>query len=414
MNYNRLVPRDSFMGRFLSYMESQETAYAYDWWCGLWTISAACGRSTFVARPRAPVYLNMYVILVGDSGVVRKTTSVHNASTLVRSLLDTYRNLSLLDAKLTPEKLDELLHTQTINHGTAQLCITAPELAVFLGTERYIAHMPTLLTDLYDCPDARDGGGTVTRGSVTQRKVWVHFLSASTPIWLLKTVNPNVIEGGFTSRCYFVVANEPKRRVPWPIEPDAALYSDLCDDLRIIAQEARQHPEIGIEPDALKFFTDWYEIRPRSIDPYKQSFEAREDAHVLRVAAVLAINEGTWCIHQTHLEHAITAVSTIKDSSARIFDRAEVTSKFAIGLDILRTHLINSGMSPMSRAHLYLRVRQHLTNADFINLLEVLQDMGAIQRFELRGNRGRPTDYIRGTQLLLDRKIGEHVIERFT
>ena len=414
MEYNRLVPQDSFMGRFLSYMESQETAYAYDWWCGLWCISAACARAVHVARPRAPIYLNMYVILVGDSGVVRKTTSVHNSSRLVRSLLHSYPELHLLDAKLTPEKLDELLHTQTINHGTAQLCITVSELAVFLGTERYIAHMPTLLTDLYDCPDARDGGGTITRGSVTQRKVWVHFLSASTPIWLLKTVNPNVVEGGFTSRCYFVVANEPKRRVPWPSEPDAALYGDLCDDLRIIAQEARQHPEIGITPEALRMFTDWYEIRPRSIDPYKQSFEAREDAHVLRVAALLAINEGEWLIHRSHVEQAVVVVTAVKDSSARIFDRAEVTSKFALGLDVLRTHLINTGMTPMSRAHLYLKVRQHLTNADFLNLLEVLDHMGAIQRFEFRGNRGRPTDYIRGTQLLLDRKIGEHVIERFT
>jgi len=135
---------------------------------------------------------------------------------------------------------------------------------------------------------------------------------------------------------------------------------------------------------------------------------------VLRVAALLAINEGEWLIHRSHVEQAVVVVTAVKDSSARIFDRAEVTSKFALGLDVLRTHLINTGMTPMSRAHLYLKVRQHLTNADFLNLLEVLDHMGAIQRFEFRGNRGRPTDYIRGTQLLLDRKIGEHVIERFT
>ena len=87
MNYQRLVPRDSFMGRYLAYMQSQETAHIYDFWCGLWCISTACGRNAYVARPRAPVFLNLYIVLVGESGVPRKTTAVNTAARVVRGIV---------------------------------------------------------------------------------------------------------------------------------------------------------------------------------------------------------------------------------------------------------------------------------------------------------------------------------------
>ena len=414
MDYNRLVPHDSFMGRYLSYMANQETAYAYDWWCGLWCISSAIARRSYVNRPRAPVYLNLYLILVGDSGVARKTASVSVARRVVHNLLSTVSDLALLDDKVTPEKLDELLHNATEQHGNAQLCIAVPELAVFLGTERYIAHMPTLLTDLYDCPAQRFGGGTITRGSVIQHNVWINLLSASTPIWLLKTVNPNVVEGGFTSRCYFIVANEPKRQIPWPEDSDPLLFKDLCEDARIIAAEATKHPTIGITDGGRKHFTDWYAARPRSIDPFKQSFESREDAHVLRIAALLCVNDGSWSIDAPHVECAITLLAGVKHTSGTIFETAEAKSKFAQGLDILRTYLITQGMDPLPRSRLYIKCRHQMSFLEFQSLIDVLDEMGAIQRFELKQARGRPTEYIRGTDLLMKRGIGDAVLERFS
>lgn len=414
MDYNRLVPHDSFMGRYLSYMANQETAHAYDWWCGLWCISSAVGRSSYVARPRAPVYLNMYVILVGDSGVARKTTSVSVARRGSSRAIHGRIGYTILDAKVTPEKLDEILHVNTEHSGMAQLCIAVPELAVFLGTERYIAHMPTLLTDLYDCPAERFGGGTITRGSVVQHNVWVNFLSASTPVWLLKTVNPNVVEGGFTSRCYFIVGNAPKRQVAWPEETDDQLFADLCEDAQIISQEAGKHPCITLDDQARKFFSEWYEIRPRSIDPFKQSFEAREDAHVLRIAALLSINDGSWHIARGHVESAIILLAGVKSTSGGIFENAAAVTKFAQGLDVIRTQLITQGMDPLPRSRLYIKVRSYLSLLEFSSLIEMLEEMGAVQRFELKQSRGRPMEYIRGTDLLMSRGLGDRVLERFS
>ena len=412
MIYKRLVPQDSFLGRYLQYMETQETAYVYDWWCGLWCLSCACQRSCYVDRPRAPVYLNMYVVLVGESGVARKTTSVSVASRLVHPLLRD-ASVGLVDAKCTPERLDEMLMERTLEHGYAHMCITCPELAVILGTESYIATMPVLLTDLYDCPTIRMGGGTVSRGTVLQENVWVNLLSASTPVWLLKAVNPNVVEGGFTSRTYFIVAHEPKRKIPWPEHGDLTLFQDMQDDLRIISNEARTHGHISLNNAGMSRFTEWYTSKPRSLDPFKQTFEAREDAHVLRIAALLCINDGSWTIRRGHISVAIKLINQMKEQSGVIFETAEARSKFASGLDVVRAQLVSAGMDPVLRSQLYNKVRNHLNYNEFTTLLEVLHEIRAIQRFEVRtGERGRPAEWIRGTNLLLARGLGENVLER--
>jgi len=137
----------------------------------------------------------MYLVLIGDSGVPRKTTSVTTAGNLVRDLYADNDVIGYLDGKMTGERLDQILHERTVEHGSGQLAVAIPELAVFMGTEHYVANMPTMLTDLYDCPRLRNGGGTISRGGTIQRNIWLSFLSASTPVWLLKTVNPNVVEG---------------------------------------------------------------------------------------------------------------------------------------------------------------------------------------------------------------------------
>jgi hypothetical protein len=413
--YDKLIAPNTFIGRYLQYMKRTETAYAYDFWCALWCLAGACGRNIYVARPRAPVYLNMYLILIGDSGVPRKTTSVVTAGGMVRDCYRNFPEVGYLDAKMTGESLDKLLHERTLEHASAQLAVAIPELAVFMGTEHYIANMPTLLTDLYDCPGHRHGGGTISRGETIQRNVWLTFISASTPVWLLKTVNPNVIEGGFTSRCIFVIANKPKQNIPWPdgdnteYERDALLY-----DLREIRYRAQEPHPISLTPGGMHSFTRWYNKRMRANDPYRQSFEAREDAHVLRVAALLCINDSTWEIAHTHISKAIELVASVKDSSSLIFEGAEARTKYATALDTMRSMLISAGMDPVPRSALQRRVRHALDYDGSGALLEVLHEINAVQRFTHKtGERGRPVEYYRGTELLLSRGLGEQVLEKF-
>jgi hypothetical protein len=66
------------------------------------------------------------------------------------------------------------------------------------------------------------------------------------------------------------------------------------------------------------------------------------------------------------------------------------------------------------RHKLYLKARKHITNEEFLTLLEVMHEIGAIQRFSIAGDRGRPADWIRGTDMLLAKGLGEAVLDRFS
>jgi hypothetical protein len=244
--------------------------------------------------------------------------------------------------------------------------------------------------------------------------VWINFLTASTPVWLLKTVNPNVVEGGFTSRCYFIVANAPKKRIPWPEDVDSTLFTDLKDDIKIIHAEAMEHGAIAVNSQAVTAFSTWYNNRLHSVDPYTQSFESREDAHVLRIAALLCINDGSWIIKRSHVLVAIRLITEMKKQSTQIFESAEAMTKYASALDIVRAQLMSAGMDPMPRHHLYRRCKYHVNNEEFNSLIEVMHEVGAIQRFHIKGEVGRPTEFIRGTSMLTSQGLGDAVMERFT
>lgn len=416
MQYRGVVKSESFIGQYLAYMESQETATAYDFWCALWLLSIAVGRTTIVDRPRAPVFMNLYAVLVAESGVTRKSSAIREVQKIAHRLLPNDATIGLLEGKLTPEKLDNVLHERTIEHRVGQLAIAISELAVFLGMERYTAAMPALLTDLYDCPASRKGGGSLYRGGVDQRGIFISFISASTPSWLLRSVNPNVIEGGFTSRCMFIVSDDPKRRIAWPNTESvdtAATVARLVEQLEQVRELAQDNERISINETALRVFRLWYGKRKPSSDAYRASFESREDAHILRVAAFLCINDGSWIIQAPHLKVAIRIIDEIKQSSAKLFNHEAERSKIVQGIETARGVLLANELDPIPRSKLWLKCRNHLDHAEFTAMLDVLHEIGAIQRFIMKHDgAGRPIDLIRATKLLAGRGLIDALTER--
>lgn len=412
MRYDHIAPPDTFIGAYMAHMDAQETATDYDFWCALWLLSCAVGRSVVVDRPRAPVYMNLYAILVANSGITRKSAAVNVARNIATQLFEDDPLLQLIEGKTTAEQMERLLHERSNITGSAGLAIAISELATFLGTERYNATMPVLLTDLYDCPAERRSGGTISRGSVNQSNVFVNFISASTPAWLFRSVNPSVVEGGFTSRCIFVCAEQPKRRIAWGDSSSASGdVGPLVCRLRVIRTEGRNYRSITINDSARSRFRSWYSRRKPSLDSFRSSFESREDAHVLRLAAFLCINDGTWVIHVKHLTAAMKIIETVKFNASKLFEGTNSRTKFIIGVERLTDALVTAGTTPTPRSQLFLKCRSHLDNLEFAALIDVMAELLVIQRVELKQvGAGRPVELIRGTTLLATKGMTEKII----
>lgn len=417
INYRRRLPDGSFIAQYMDMMNGNETAYEYDFWCAAWALTAVMGRRVKVNRPRAPVFLNWMVLLSARSGVTRKSFAVDVASRVGLPMTDP--NAVHVQTKATPEGVEIRLHDQSQQYGQCQIHFCVSELIRVLGREPSTSGMPGLLTDLYDCPSARISAGTISGGETKIYQCFCTLLAASTPTWLTTKVNPSVIEGGFTSRIITIHASHPKRQIAWPEEEEEGrTLNDMIAQLHIRlrylqrrSREAIDEGKINLLPGAKKLFTRWYEQRKRNTDAYRESFESREDDHVLRMAATLAISDDSWVISKSHIALAIRIITDAKELGSQLFVGGYESDYLAKGIDKVRTEIISVGGDAIGYASLFQRCRREITSADFKLLIEVLHELDMVQLFERKYRQGRPAKLIRGTNLLMQEGSLQSIIQ---
>lgn len=408
------VPEGSFLHTYLQMMEPQETPLQYDMWCGLWCLSNAVTRWAVVDRPRAPVRLNMYVILVAESGVTRKSTAVNMAVSIMRRFIErVHAPIELINTKTTPERLEQVLQERSIRYGHAHFAFGVSELVTALGSERYNLAMPGLLTDLYDSPAERKSTGTISRGGTEASRIYGTFLSASTPSWLLRAINPDVIEGGFTSRCYFVVAEQRKQVSAWPTSHETDFEADLVDKLCTVYnafapktfKELEYEKRINLEAPALSFFKEWYANRTHDVDPYLSSFEAREDSHVLRIAALLAINAGRNRISDREIQHAVHIIQDVKLRGGELLSYG-VSNELVQVIEKVRTLLLTGGPSGTRHTDVVIKLNPVCKAKRLSVILNIMHRLEMVRRFEYTEGKGRPgtiwmaTDRLKSAEFL--------------
>lgn len=418
------VPKDTFISNYMEYMADQETPAIYDFACACWILSNALGRSVIVDRPRASVHLNMYVILVSESGIMRKSTSIRHATSILRQFYDeTQSKTMLIESKASAGAIRNELHYSSHANGYAHMAFSVSELAAAFGRAAGVSELTALLTDLYDCPDVRTGGGSLSHGSMRQanyKNVYVGFLAGTTPSWLANAVTPTIIEGGFTSRCYFVVGRQRKRAIAWPSEASAeyaGLRRRLIDQLKEIVNESTTHSRIGISDSARARFTTWYNERTIHKDTYRESFESREDGHALRFGGLFAANEKAWQISHDHIDRAIRYVGSIKSDGTGLFTGSAVRELDVKWLRKLRDVLLKAGEVGISRYDLTrqmnargLRTQEMRSTLHMMHELELV----SIREVSFPGQAGRPktmyhpTIYLQNEAFLTDvtRKLG--------
>lgn len=406
----QLKASDTFIGAYMRHQDATETAELYDFWCALWIIGNIIGRNTYVARPRAPVFLNWYIFLVAESGVTRKSSAVREALSWLRPYVP--NGVDVIEAKTTPEKLEQTLALQTLHHGTARAIVSVSEAVTLFGKERYNMGMPGLLTDLYDCAAKRQSLGTLAYGALTMQEVFVSLLTASTPSWLASAINPTVIEGGFTSRCIFAVSEKSKRRVAWPSEKVES--SQVADQLAKLHGRRNLIREITLTDEALAAFTKWYNTRRLHDDLYRTSFESREDAHVLRVAACLTLNEGYHTVPQSHIQIAIEVIEDAKERGYGLFALTQSSdNRLVAGVEALRTTLIAAGNAGINGTDLSIRMARHFKRLELQTALRIMHELALVQRFQLRSDgAGRPKTIWRATKAIVAEDALNSVKER--
>ncbi len=403
-------PKDSYIELFMSLLRDQETPSEYDFWAAVWTVGAVVGRSCYIDRPRAPIFFNWYVIICAESGMTRKSTVINFAFDLIKDCLP--EATIVLQNKTTPEKLWAMMSAQSRDMGKSHVVINIPELVTFFGREGYAMGMPILLTDLYDCPDKRDGGGSLMYGSLPLINPYVTFIAGSTPSWLARAINPDVVEGGFTSRVIFVSSDFRKKLIFWPDGVSQPNLKSTKEYLCAIRDHAANIGTIQPDEETKKFLDAWYRSRDYSSEAYLRSFESREDSHVLRLAGTLALSQLKSHIGLSEVELALHAISRAKKSGRSLFRSAVFDLKLTNGLDKIREVLLKRGLNGIKAFELFIQAKYHLRQTEFAGIMEVLIDMGAVRQYIVAPSKrgaGRPAKYFIATTKILNPQIWDEI-----
>lgn len=297
-----------WLTNYLEYTSEQESPSLFHLWVGLSVVASALGRQVWVNRGYYTLYPNLYVVLIGASARVRKTSAIKIGYELFREVLP---NNIVVSQKITPEAIISIFVEQYKEKKISGGSIVSDELGVFLGGSTKSGDTMQLLTKWYDCPSHFEYH-TMMRGKEVMNNVYCNLMAGTTPQWLRDSMPKHAIGGGFTSRVIFCYQSKPEHLEPWPeISPaNAKLKLKLMADLSNIA---KLKGEYKITKSAREWYTGWYtrvfhpETTPHaSLDGYY----GRKHDTLLKVAILFAASKGNnKVIDEIEMRMALKAIN---------------------------------------------------------------------------------------------------------
>jgi Protein of unknown function (DUF3987) len=249
----------NWIDSYLEFTDASEPAQLFRKGCGLSVVASVLQRKCWIPFRRATLYPNLYIILVGGTGV-RKGTAFGQAQRFV--------NTPELGIKLAVDSTSKVqlikdfvqsLEMTLLDDGTqsfhSSLTIHCPELTVFLGYQNL-----DLLTALIDWYDSNKNPWVYRTGNAGNQEitgVWANILGASTPD-LLRAALPLVsIGGGLIGRMLLLFSPGREKKIfnDLPTKEEDTLEQILKEDLRDMSQ---MRGAFRFTPEFLDMSTEFY------------------------------------------------------------------------------------------------------------------------------------------------------------
>lgn len=378
----------SFLDAYLDFTAHQETTERIHRWVGITAIAGALERRVWLNRGHYTLFPNLYTFIIGPSGKVKKSTSTAIGVDLLRDLPD----FKIMSERLTAASLiSQLERSQKTfewkGHAVKQSpsFAYASELNVFLG--EVFGSISELLTTFYDCVPHDSSKPWVydTKMSGTSRIFGpcLSFLGASTPAWLVRSIPPSEMEGGFASRVIFVFESESRRSIAWP---DEVLPGDAHEQKRrFIASQLKRIYELKgpfrVTQELRRLGQAWYEQHERSAkpDPRFSGYYARKFDTVLKVSMALSVSDNDALILDTsHFEHALSLLNDVESRMFEAFGAFGENPNAPIMERVWKVICLDDGI-PLQ--HLIALMRRDANLPRIMEVVEHLRAMGRIARF---------------------------------
>lgn len=377
---------EDWLEAYQLYMAKTEPAAIFDKWIALSILSAALRRKTYLQLGRLTYFPNLYIVLVAEPGVARKTQAILFGLEFVESIPDI---IISADATTIPALFDDLensaiddpLKDGTI-HRHSSIYIVSKEFESFLGDKKENTRMLTILTTLYDCLKSWKYR-TKHSGTNNLPPSFLTIIAATTPTSLATSLPASAIGEGFTSRILFIWADKRKRKeaIPEKTEEDRILEGKLRKDLYLIS---RLSGTFTMDIEVRRQWTSWYdkyEDQDENRLCKDNSFNAwysRKPATILKVAMLLSVSRSSdLIITWNDITKAIKNIEEVEKSMGNAF---KAVGKSLISNEVETVVQIINARKAISEQQLMGMIWRDVDSVAFDNVMRTAMKRGEITR----------------------------------
>lgn len=361
---------DNWLMKYGEYTIESESPEQFHLWTGLSILASCLRRNVWLNQGTHILYPNMYVILVGPPGRVRKSTSIR----LGRHLLIDIEGIHFGADSCTREDLIKSLAKISSMAKQAAMTIHSTELSSLI--EPSGIKMIQFLTDIFD-GDVKWQYSTKHQGKDLIKSPVLNILAATTPTWIAEGLPVEVVGHGFTSRVLFVYGADRRYLKPFPGQLDGELAKNLRADLDHISRiEGIFQWGKGAKDVYAKIYEEIDSSAPK--DYRLEGFHNRKDIYTLKVAMLLSIARSDDLIMQPgDIKTAYAALSDIEESMHKTFS---AVGKYDHAADTERMLAAIDDEGEMDSEEIYRRFGAAGDVDQIGKMLQMLLSQGVIER----------------------------------
>jgi hypothetical protein len=327
---------------------------------GLNLLSLAVGRSPISITPNQ-LYPNMWVVLIGLSGVSRKSSAMKLANSILPEQKKPLPN------DFSPESLQQALSEQP------QGLIWKEEIGGFLENIKkkdYMSGTADLLCQLFDCPASYNR--RLRSINFSLKNVCFNIVGATTPSRFMATVKLSDYESGFAARLLPVVGVKTKslrRRKFYLVD------NKKRDALRVVWQsvfdvfhDPKRRVTFEFEDSALDYLNNWCDLKDaevlKTVDvreaDLKGAVGARMQDYAIKLSALFEVDELARSLKGK--SGSMLVVSRLSSNSAVIQIRLESAQRACSIIDFLLTQLTTNILTLLTASPLLVRLTNTIKN----------------------------------------------------
>ena len=336
------LPTDHFITRFTGYGTAISDAYRVYWFmAAIFILGVIADKKLMFKTSMATFYMNVWIYILGDSSLARKTTAIQKAYDMLKAVVGSRFVNACIPNTFSPEAFTE--HMSNFNHAPWIRDEAAGVLSIM--QKDYMRGFKDDLMQLYDCHQITRMLRTKKSAEKSRFDVldpYLNLFFASTGAALGYNLDLIDKETGFLARFVFAYPQDEKENY-MPLDKGAAIHSELeeicISQLTTITAQIDAIPlciDMTHSPNARAYYNVWQETRDKEAaalkDGYSSQIFSRLNPFVMKLAMAFEMGSSdfdpTRPIREEYFREACRLVDTyFMPTTRHVYDTIGTANK---------------------------------------------------------------------------------------